>query len=436
MSTLNKLTKESKKSMNSSGESKLSLLDKIKMNELEYKLPMHVSDISLRNRRKFFFQQNSYNGGSTMLCDLQSSSFYVDPRNSYLVFSVELTGTEAGAHNARFGIGSAFNIIRSSVLTSRTGTELSRSDRVNLYRAKVDRFEKSDTWFKTVGRVAGYGTSTGGDYDNVMTVLDGQTTVTKEFCLPLHMVSPFFNIQNSSYLPPQICSGLRLEILLENINTAFKKDAGVTSYRIVDPALMLDLYKFSDKTDSVMTNVAHTASLPLVWNEYDIFSTVSSVANNLTLDIRKTASKASHAIGISRLSDNVSGANAATVDSFLSEDYKFTATQARYGSVYEPQSAISSVPEAYMNSLHLFRSKKAKHEIDVSPEDFETGGMGLIGVNLNRSQLYDHQTLVLNNSHSLSFQTSFDDSQSRQIDTFIVYTKLCKTFTNNSFVKE
>ena len=424
-STVTKLTSESKRS-GLKEQKGLSMLEKIKLNSLEYKNMIHMSPISLRNRRKFYFQQSNYSASSTMLCDIQSSTFYVDSSNSYLVFSLVLNSVSGCT--VSWGVGSAFNLLRDIVITSRSGTEASRSNKLNLYRSKVDHFQKAKEWFETVGVICGYGTD--------ITVAAGVEKVV-EFCLPLNMVSPLFDLKNSSYLPPYLMSGLRMEITLESLAASMViSGAGpLDSYSVKNPALQCDVVKFNDDTDRLMTQIAHKSGLELYFNEWDVFSTTTDAANNITLDVRKTCSRANHSFAVSRESKVTVDV---TADSFASEAFKFTASQGRVGSVYSPQQALTTDAEHYMSALYLFRGMKYKHPINVSPTEFNTN-KGLIGVQLNRSQIWDSQSVPLNNSHSLLYQVSFKTEEPailRQIDTFIVYHKSLKVYTNNIIVFE
>ena len=409
----------------------VSLMDKLKLNSLEYKSPLYSAPVSLRNTRQFPFAQSSYNSGQTMMATLQSSSFYLDGRNSRLEFSVELTGTATDAFS--WGEGSALNVVRSIVLTSRSGTEISRLNSVNLFHAKVDRFTRSKDWFESEGTMLGYEKETN--------TLDGNGKYTEKYAIPLPFLSGFFAPLNSQYLPPYICSGLKIEIQLATPAEALHRTSGTNTvtYRIIDPVVVCDLVKMSDKTDQVMTAVAHKAGLDIVFDEYDTFSTVTSSDKN-TIDINKSCSKASKVIVCARTSANVS---AVDQDAMKSEGFSFNEYQARVGSVYHPQKAISDYVSAYANALHLFRGmrKNERHNPYSKIQQFKTAsgtnyGHAVLGTDLSRSSLIDSQCVPLNNSHSLSLSVGFSSAVARQIDAFLVYKKVCKAFTNNAIIYE
>lgn len=413
------------------------LMDKIKLNELEYKSPLYSAPVSLRNVRQFPFAQSSYSSGQTMLANLQTSSFYLDGRNSRLEFTIEFTGTATEV--VSLGQGSALNVVKSVVLTSRSGTEISRLNSVNLFAAKTHRFTKSKDWFDTEGTLVGY-------HQEHITIPAGGT-ISHKFAIPLPMISGFFAPLNSQYLPPYISSGLRIEIQLATSNEALHRttaNGNAVSYRIVDPVLVCDLCKMSDRVDQVMTSVAHKAGLDIVFDEYDTFSVVTSSQKN-TIDINKTASKAERVIVCSRTATHVSSLSE---DGMMSENYAVNEYQARVGSVYHPQTAITEKVSAYANALQLFKGMRkdersypqaslgtfSLHATDNN--NVTTGGYAVLGTNLSRSSLIDSQCVPLNNSHSLSLSIGFNSVADRQIDAFLVYKKVCKCFTNNAIIYE
>jgi len=313
-------------------------------------------------------------------------------------------------------------------------------DSVNLFHAKTLRFTRSQDWYQSEGSVIGYEDSKNHGYPFTLDS-QGNSPVMK-FVIPLEYISPVFNPENSQYLPPFLASGMRVEIGLENGNTAFRTSgsgSGSLSYQILDPSIQTDLVKMSDKVDSVMTARAHKSGLELVFSEWDTFSTVSSSQKN-TIDINKTASKADKLIVCSRQSANVSNPS---VDSMESEPFAYNEFQSRVGSVYHPQTPITEYREGFQNALYTMKSmrKNQKDYPFASMETYEKhdgtkGGFAILGTNLNRSSLIDSQCVPLNNSHSLSVNVGFTSASSRQIDCFLIYKKIVKVFTNNCIVFE
>lgn len=133
----------------------------VSLNRLDYTLQPDLSVCVNRSYKKHFFQQQSYSPQQRAICILNSGAEYVDPQNSYLQFQVNntSTGVTTGGVDFTLGVGSAVNFIRRIVITSRSGDELERIERVNQLSPLIERFDKSEHWIRTVGAAAGFSCS-------------------------------------------------------------------------------------------------------------------------------------------------------------------------------------------------------------------------------------------------------------------------------------
>lgn len=129
-------------------------------NNLVYTMPVTNSVVSARNLKTFRSDQLTYSPGDMMEFRLQTGSQYVDFKNSWIRLDLEVknSGATAGdqVNNLTWGSGSAFNLIRDMVVSSRSGTELQRIEDFNIYRAFSDTAKKPHEWFETVGASMGY----------------------------------------------------------------------------------------------------------------------------------------------------------------------------------------------------------------------------------------------------------------------------------------
>lgn len=129
-------------------------------NNLVYTMPVTNSVVSARNLKTFRSDQLTYTPGNMMEFRLQTGSQYVDFKNSWIRLEMEIKNTDGTPANANYGIdwgsGSAFNLIRDMVVSSRSGTELQRIEDFNIYRAFSDTMKKPHDWFQTVGASIGY----------------------------------------------------------------------------------------------------------------------------------------------------------------------------------------------------------------------------------------------------------------------------------------
>ena len=133
-----------------------SLLD---WNNLVYTMPATNSVVSARNLKTYRSDQLTYDPGDMMEFRLQTGSQYVDFKNSWIRLEMAIWNNAANTtklSNVTWGSGSAFNLIRDLVVSSRSGTELQRIEDFNVYRAFCDTMKKDHEWFKTVGASIGY----------------------------------------------------------------------------------------------------------------------------------------------------------------------------------------------------------------------------------------------------------------------------------------
>ncbi|MEK9694894.1 MAG: hypothetical protein VW270_03960 [Candidatus Poseidoniales archaeon] len=133
-----------------------SLLD---WNNLVYTMPATNSVVSARNLKTYRSDQLTYEAGDMMEFRLQSGSQYIDFKNSWIRLEMAIWNNAANTSqlsNVTWGSGSAFNLIRDLVVSSRSGTELQRIEDFNVYRSFCDTMKKDHEWFQTVGASIGY----------------------------------------------------------------------------------------------------------------------------------------------------------------------------------------------------------------------------------------------------------------------------------------
>jgi len=153
-----------------SNENKIST-DILSLNGLNYSVPDNNSVVVRRTLIRSTFSNSTYTSNANAIVNLNTGNDYVYGKNSYLCFQLGInagyTGTAAtdiqmtspaGAltYDARFGRGSAANIINNAVFTSSSGTEVERVVNGGQHIAFKDRIEMSDDWLKTYGGVMGY----------------------------------------------------------------------------------------------------------------------------------------------------------------------------------------------------------------------------------------------------------------------------------------
>jgi len=408
------------------------------VNNLVYKQPSALSLAVNRTYKRQYFQRNDYKNGETAVIDWNTGTDYVDPTNSYLRFDMRVLGTSGSVN---FGSGSAMNIIRQVTIRSRSGTELDRVERCNVWARNESLYTYTDQWLETYGAVQGFGPNRD-QTDNTLTVGGGYAT----FCIPLHRFAPFFRpTKKGQKLPPQLASGLHIEIIFENPTTALSDttatpSVGLTGYEITNFHFMLDQIALTDETQMSLNMESAETGLEYTYPRiYTAISTVGVGETSVSSQIRKAVSQA--CVAYTTVLDQ-SNLNSVTDDSFEAVTFDTARWQYRLGALYFPHQPIEDGAgvtqlgrESYVNSLMMF--DKLKHpfaETSVTPTDF-VNGKALHCVSMEKDTMLNLSGLPVNNSRVLEFNVQFNAvAAAREVVTFLEYTAVSKSYIDNCAV--
>ena len=401
------------------------------VNNLVYSQPKALSLAINRTYNRQWFQRDQYNNGSTAIIDWNTGSDYVKACNSYLTFKVATTG--AGS-TANFGSGSAMNLIREIKVRSRSGTELDRVERANLWSKIDSRYNMPEAYLKKFGEVQGYGATRVGATDPANVV---ETTGTR-FCIPLKALSPFFRPVKGQMIPPQLASGLHIEIVFEDYRTAlFQKAATVSGYVVSDIQMMLDCVALTDDTQKTLNMESASTGLEYVYPRiYTSVTSHPSAQSNVSIQVRKAVSQACLAYTVVLPQAAV---NDVTLDSLNSVPWDTVNWNYRLGSLYFPHQQISDDAkdgkESYLHAQMTF--DKVQHpfsESSVSVTEFKTTD-GIHAASFEKDTSLNISGLPINNSRVLEIQSTFDTfTGAREIVTFLEYTCVSKSYIDNTAV--
>ena len=289
-------------------------------NNLVYEQPKALSLAVNRTYTNQYFQRNEYltaSKSSTAVIDWNTGTSYVNVENSFLTFKIQTIGGDAN-----FGCGSAMNIINEIRIRSRSGTELDRVELANLWSQKDSTFTKPDDYLKTMGSAQGFGQTrvAGTDTPNVFSI------AANRFTLPLSVLAPFFRPMKKQLLPPQLASGLRIELVFEDFATAlYQKSGTVTGYNITDIRMVLDTVDLTDDTQRTIN--MESASEGLEYSYERVYTAISQVPANqlqISTQVRKAVSQACFATSMSLRN---AGRTNVTVDSFITSTYRYKSYQ-------------------------------------------------------------------------------------------------------------
>ena len=185
------------------------------VNNLIYEMPKALSLATGRTHVAQFPQRSTYtvDRNSTMVFQWNTGNAYIDTSNSYLRFKMKASGT-ANVVPASFNYGSALNLFHEYRIRSRSGVELDRLENCNLYNQYRLKYTKSTNWLSTVGQTFFYLSNSA--------IFNQANTIITDVCIPLCELATFFcSIKKGQLLPPQIASGLQIELSLESVARAF-----------------------------------------------------------------------------------------------------------------------------------------------------------------------------------------------------------------------
>jgi hypothetical protein len=402
----------------------------LQVNKMLYKMPPSLGITARRHHVIDFSQQNLYNAGQTIVFDIQTGSYFIDAKNSYLRLDVATIGGDA----TEFNSGGITNIIKRVVVRTKSGKEWCRCEEFNLYIRNVLRYTASNNYLNKVGKSYGF--------DAGIPV----TTLGSRYTIPLWLI-PCFN--QDKLLPPQIMEGLRIELTLAGVGEAFESVDPLVSYVVTNAEIHSDAFDIADQFKRKVAEMSARQGLILVHKEY-FHSNVGTISatNTYNYDIKKACSKACRNFNILRPNDDISTLNA---DSMNAEAYNVIRYQAHIGQDYIPNQPIAiddplgpqanNVNEAYYDTQFVWdKVNQTWYCNTITPEEFlgltGTKRLGMVAFNLNKSQVTDLDGYVLNNSRALVVDIKCDNIRERKVDTFLQHLRVAKVYTANAEIRD
>jgi hypothetical protein len=400
------------------------------VNNLVYEQPKALSLAVNRTYKRQYFQRSQYAGSrsTTGICDWNTGTSYVNPANSYLTFTVTTTGG-----NANFGSGSAMNCISEIRIRSRSGTEMDRLEQANLWSKYDSLYAKNDAHLTTLGSVQGFGATRDGATD-AANMTAGTAT---KFNLPLSVLTPFFRPLKKQLIPPQLASGLHIEIVFEDFRTAlFQKTATVTAYTIDSIEFNLDCVELTDDTQRTINMESANDGLEYCYERiYTATSQQPTGQTSLSQQVRKAVSQACLATTIAMSqADKID----VTKESLNSVTFNYNNYWYRLGSLYFPSSKIESASdgvEAYTIAQQVYdKYKNPWKEGSMTLANF-TAKHGILSASFEKDTNLNMSGLPVNNSRVLELNCEFAAvAENLDVVTFLQYCSVARCFIDNTAV--
>lgn len=384
---------------------------------------------------------------------------YVAPVENY----GDISGTDYLTPHLWFnwGYGSCKNLFRSMVVTSRSGVELQRTEAYNRYSVCKDRVEKSPSWFETIGVEMGYEpidehTRFDSEYGLVAhSSLGSYESDQNKYGLPYRLQSPFVNkksqfvfktaaststnkvsfsipmscfggiFDTGQLCPASICSGMRIELRLEDIKTAMIAygayyikwgDTGIQTRMLlptrINTALEGTISNMRLNCDTHLLNDAAMRELNRTSAqnglEYVYTSTFGQAkplqSGTIDVTVAKSVSRAISAMGgcFTPYKSDTGVDNFTTAPPY---DVNLSQYQWRLGSMYFPHAPFTSYAQFYSNLLYS-AGQYSESKCDLSPSEFKSL-LTLFSATFERSNLLRYSGVPINNSRTLSCTAEF-----------------------------
>jgi len=414
------------------------------VNNLVYENPDALSLAVSRSSSRLFFQRAQYNPGETAVIDFNSGTDFIDPENSYLAFTLTPIASAATA-TCSFGIGSAMNAIRQVTIRSRSGVEIDRVERANVWSLFETQYRNPNVWFTSVGAaMEGFNQA---NYNNLaaaggMVCSTAATSSTGyRFLLPLKRLAPFFKpIKRGQKIPPQLVSGLHMEIIWENYLMALAQGSGagtITSYQINNLSLVCDVISMTDDVQKTINQQSADAGLEYAYPRAFTNVVVPGNTTSLSAQVRKAVSQANYAWAVCLNTDNYILIG---TDSFKAIAWDTTRYQWRLGALYFPLQPLdvnlTDGVESFKQVLEVYdKNKLVFSPPNVSLAEFATGGKGIIAVALEKDAELDSSGLPVNNSRVLELNATFNAGiAAREVLIFLDYNAVSRSYVDNTSV--
>lgn len=467
----------------------------ITVNDLNYVLEPDLSVATNKTVKKHFFQSQTYSPGQQAICILNSGADYIDTRRSFLQFELNLTippGLEIG-----FGAhGSACNLIKDITISTRSGDELCRIQDFNLLQNMMLPLTYDTEWFKAQGQTMAYGQ---------------RLQPSHRLCIPMYLLSPLFAY--GRLLPAMLMSGLRIEITFSETQFPFIASTDTTAdtqfnyiaYTITNAYFALQSVQLSDSIQRALNELSAVNGLEIVYCDWErtTLNQGNDFGGTINVEVRKSCSRALKAFARIRPTGGTGTEEPRPDeerDSFRAEaKFPFLEYQWQLGSLYFPQQPVKADnsydcgTEAYCHLIEAcdkyhgearqpYLTFNGDYQIDELTSNIQgatatqegTARPGyyqaipfaepgsfihdqhVLGVNLERSSMFNLAGVPVNNSRVLSLRAKLDTVSNsgeiqagtttaavpmvghpnRQLDVFLKYVKLARVFLNNVEVEQ
>ena len=261
------------------------------------------------------FDDQVYNFSDTMTATFTTGEYFLDAEKTYVSVSIKVGGDDSGLLKLNFGRGSIANLWNSIKIYTKSGTQVSNVQNIDLWTKNRQTMTKDEFWKLSVGHIQGYRSDPATEYIfNINTGIGGFEEL--QFKIKLSELHPFFKGTEDKLLPPEIIDNLRIELDTNAFNKVFTQGetaSPIVSAVISKSEIQMALVKVNDESLDVVSDIAIKQGLK--WSYSDVFITTRQVAtdeNNVNVNIDKACSYAKNIVSFLRNTDD----NTLSTDSY------------------------------------------------------------------------------------------------------------------------
>ena len=315
--------------------------------KLVYDFPRMFAVTKMRQYLSQQAQNEKYTvktAGGSIVVYMASAEWAVNPRNTYLTFTVkglapEYTYVAGDQQNGYAGVftgpGGIYNMFASVRALSASGQELGSTRNIVYCTKPMDEYSHPPEWFDSAeAGMEGYcNTSplyalatptTPAEYTKRMVNQQGicisgndPTRQGVQFSVPLSKLVRAFDV--SQLLPPYLVSGMRIELQLQSPDKAFihcdGKNGGAylaaslaAGYEVSDVRVVADTYSLDAPVLGSIQKLATEAGLEILFNDVDIIQNqLSSATTTASINVRKAVGRCNLAYTTIQSMEQVTG---------------------------------------------------------------------------------------------------------------------------------
>lgn len=413
--------------------------------------------------------KTTYKSGETLSIRLNNSTALLDLKNSYLQFT--LRHTEASTMTWSWGSGSVLNCISSVIVSSSSGKEIGREEKVGLRQARWLAYNNDNNYLSNNLSCMGYGDTgtldlSGSNANEAK--YKGQNDY--HFAIPLWCLHGVFNMKNLGV--PALFSGAEIKITFEDSANCMvaSQDVKGKLYEISDAELLLDSISVNDgimseinkklkskeglymdfttwdsnestettNSINVQASKAHTRV-----NYAMVFHTPSVTTADASADFKEGTLDATKISASDRLLSSLYSDSSSSQGVTSKSNNQFTQYKFNIGNVHYPQEAVigsqTNVLQPYMQTQYVF-DKMGDESVshDVSYNDYGKGGLQTAVADFRRFKNNDSSLSgsITSNGRAIEFNAKESKAYARNIYFFVQYLTKLRVFATSVTVTD